>query len=455
MKDTKYLDAFATRSAHEFTTMLGDMPNPDVILRKKGLTVSAYDELLYDAHLFSCVQSRKAGVLSLEWNLSDSDNNLSKEITAMLDDLNLYQIFNDLLDTPLYGYKPLEVYWKFVNNKMVVVDVVGKPSDWFAFDDFNLLKFLHKDHSEGISVPQYKILLARFNSSYDNPYGDSVLSRCFWAWLVKKEVFKFWTKFAEKYGFPFLVGEMEGSPDQDELDDFSGTLDGLLQDGVLVVANDKKVTTLQTNQTGSIASFERLINFCNAEISKSILSQTLTTEQGDKGTQALGTVHLQVRQDVVDMDKKLVEQAMNKLIRWYVDINYGKNVSAPAFTMFEEQSINAEKATRDVALSQYINFTETYWQRHYGLKADEFKLQVAPAPMFSEKEDSYTTLDKLGKSVQSLLKPVIEAIKKGKSFNEIQADLISLFPHLDTTTIEELIGQGIMASSVHGVVDAK
>ena len=37
--------------------------------------------------------------------------------------------------------------------------------------------------------------------------------------------------------------------------------------------------------------FQELLETCNAEISKAVLTQTLTTEQGAKGSQALGSVH--------------------------------------------------------------------------------------------------------------------------------------------------------------------
>ena len=41
--------------------------------------------------------------------------------------------------------------------------------------------------------------------------------------------------------------------------------------------------------------------WCNNEIAKLILGNTLTTESSEKGTQALGTVHKKVEDKVLDM----------------------------------------------------------------------------------------------------------------------------------------------------------
>ena len=49
---------------------------------------------------------------------------------------------------------------------------------------------------------------------------------------------------------------------------------------------------LHESSSGSGSTvFKELHDTCDAAISKTILGNTLTTEQGNKGTQALGTVH--------------------------------------------------------------------------------------------------------------------------------------------------------------------
>lgn len=65
------------------------------------------------------------------------------------------------------------------------------------------------------------------------------------------------------------------------------------------------------NKTGSADVYERLVERCNSEISKLILGNTLTTESSEKGTQALGTVHKKVEDNVAKADREYVLSVLN------------------------------------------------------------------------------------------------------------------------------------------------
>ena len=76
------------------------LPDPDIVLRKQGKDMKVYNELLCDSHVFACVQSRKSGVLSLEWDINrglDKDKN-AKLIEDLLKKLDIYRFINDILD---------------------------------------------------------------------------------------------------------------------------------------------------------------------------------------------------------------------------------------------------------------------------------------------------------------------------------------------------------------------
>ena len=75
----KLSEEIATRKRSINFYSLGTyLPDPDIVLRKQGKDVRIYKELLCDPHVFACVQSRKAGVLSLDWDINrglDKDEN--------------------------------------------------------------------------------------------------------------------------------------------------------------------------------------------------------------------------------------------------------------------------------------------------------------------------------------------------------------------------------------------
>ena len=75
----KITDEIVTRKrALNFYSLVNILPDPDIVLKKQGKDIRVYKELLCDAHVFACCQSRKAGVLSLEWEIN---RGLDKERT--------------------------------------------------------------------------------------------------------------------------------------------------------------------------------------------------------------------------------------------------------------------------------------------------------------------------------------------------------------------------------------
>ena len=69
-KKTNLSDEIAVRDRSiDFYSILQNLPDPDPVLKKQGKDIKTYREMLCDPHVWACVQSRKSGVLSLEWEI--------------------------------------------------------------------------------------------------------------------------------------------------------------------------------------------------------------------------------------------------------------------------------------------------------------------------------------------------------------------------------------------------
>jgi len=450
----------ATRDNYDYATPGEILPNPDKILQKNGLTLEVYSDFLVDAHVASCVQSRKSGILSLEWEISRDETNPSPYadfVENLFNDIDLRQLISEILDTPLYGYKPIEIVWTQKNGYIVPMGLAGKPPWWFAFDNVNRLKFLHRDNLDGISAPENKFLLPRHNATYDNPYGEALLAKCYYPVMFKKGGLKLWATFTEKYGMPFLLGKVPIHAAAETAGEMFNMLSKLQQDNTAVVYEDDDVTVLEANKTSSADIYQKLLHFCNAEISKAILSQTLTTEQGDTGSYAMSQTHLTVRRDVVEADKKLVENTINQLIKMTLNLNYGKIEDYPEFVLFETTDVDMNLAQRDATLANtgQIKFSQLYFKRKYGFEDDEFSITEvapAPAPAFSEQQDEESARD-LAQMTEKMLAPVVELIESGAPYSELQEKIIDIFPILDTKDVEDYIAQAILIASGSGIID--
>jgi phage gp29-like protein len=75
------------------------------------------------------------------------------------------------------------------------------------------------------------------------------------------------------------------------------------------------------SRSGGANPYQLMADFCNREMSKAVLGQTLTTDtSGSTGTYAAASVHAQVRRDLVEADAQalavtLREQLLRPLAR--------------------------------------------------------------------------------------------------------------------------------------------
>lgn len=439
--NTKLTDEIATRKrALNFYSLANILPDPDIVLRKQGKDMKIYRELLCDSHVFACVQSRKAGVLSLDWEINrgvDKDENIEL-LEKLLKKLNVYKLISDILEATQYGFQPLEIIWKRTKNGYILPEkIIAKPSEWFCFDDENNLKFRTKQNYYGENVPDRKFLLAQNNPSYNNPYGERTLSRVFWPVTFKKGGMKFWVIFTEKYGMPHLVGKHPRGATKEETNSLADMLEEMVQDAIAVIPDDSSVEIKEANKSSSAEIYEKLIDKMNAEISKAVLGQTLTTEIGSSGSYAASNTHMSVRQDIIDSDKKLVESVINQLIQWIYEINFS-SAEVPVFEMFAPEDVDLNLAQRDKILSETgVKFTKEYFIKTYGLEDEDFEIREDFYPIQNSqfkqfKEDSeniegqeqiedlfkFISEEKLNEQGQAILAPFFALLESCGSYEE-------------------------------------
>ena len=85
-----------------------------------------------------------------------------------------------------------------------------------------------------------------------------------------------------------------------------------------------------------------MAEFCNREMSKAILGQTLTTDvYRATGTYSAARVHHEVRRDIVQSDADgLAATLQGQLLRPLVGFNFGWHRSVPTLRFYAEEEVN-------------------------------------------------------------------------------------------------------------------
>lgn len=472
--DTKDLtQEIATRqNFNKIVSYWNMLPDPDPILRKIGKDINVYRELLTDAHLFSTVQQRKSGVLSLNWELQQLDSS-PKEfdlINKIVNDINLENLIDQILNTPLFGFTVFEIIWLKEGGYLIPDRVDDKPQEWFFFDNNNKLMLRKNLHSnlavaEGELVNPLKFILVQHKPTYQNPYGERALSRCFWPVTFKRGGLKFWITFTEKYGNPFMIGKLPRGSAQQDIDNLLLSLENMVQDAVAVIPDDSSVDIKEAQRSSSVEVFKELMNFQNSEISKAILTQTLTTEVQDKGAYAASQTMNDMLHNVQQADKRLVERAVNQLINLIYQVNFN-SVDKPRFILYADEDVDKLLAERDQILANTgIKFTKGYYIRNYNLLPEDFELTQKPADSeFNETQNDALSSTKsqsekineqlpdklLQLQIESSLKPVLTLIQNGETYEKIMEELAKTYPAMNTNQLEDLLTKLLFVSEIVG-----
>ena len=377
-------DHFATRArANDFVRLMRTLPDPDPVLKKMGKGITALQELLTDSHLESVWSVRCSAASGAEWFMAAGADGKREQEAAdafaeQLSALDVPLIIEEMMNAVAYGYSPLEVLWKQDGDRWGIGGIVGKPPQWFEFDQDNRLVF--RTGAMGIEeIPENRFLLVRHRPSYANPYGDKLFSKCFWPVTFKKNGFRWWTVFVEKYGGAFLYGKYPNNAGEEYKAELLGALEKMISDAVAIAPEGADITIEALANKGSVSNVHaEYIAMANAEISKAILGQTLTTEIGDKGSYAAAKTHNRVREDLAAADRRRIAAAFNRLASVFTFYNFGADVVPPVFSFVKDEDLQTDRADRDTKLFVMgWRPKKSYIAWEYGIPEDDFDIADA------------------------------------------------------------------------------
>jgi phage gp29-like protein len=453
---------FATRQrANDFLRLMRSLPDPDPILCKMGKSVAALRELLTDSHLESVWSVRCSAVSGREWFVETGakgkrEQEAADSFSEQLKALDIPHIIEEMMGVVAYGFSPHEIIWKVDGKLWGVGDIVGKPQEWFEFDPDNRLLF----RGAGLlleELPENKFLLLQHRASYINPYGDKAFSKCFWPVTFKKNGFRWWTVFVEKYGGAFMYGKYPTNADTQFKHELLSALEQMVSDAVAIAPEGAEITIDSLANKGSVNNIHsEYINAANTEISKAILGQTLTTEIGDKGSYAAAQAHNLVREDLAVADRHRISACFNRLAAIFTFYNFGAEAIAPRFEFVQDEDLQAERAERDTKLFAVgWRPKKEYISREYGIPEEDYEL-IGSSTEGAGQETGFSDRCGCGKSTKESLwslfstKEEKKQIEDNRLMNEFKEMMIEKGQEEIDTMIEYYVDALGMADSYKG-----
>lgn len=436
-------------------------------------------------------------------------------VKTTLEGTNFGQARQELLQGILYGFYVGEAIWDVKDNAIVPARIRAKHPRRFSFTmDRELRLLTPEDMIEGEPVPDRKFILFTYGSS-DNPYGKGLGQKLWWPVWFKKHGIKFWMIFLEKYGMPTAIGKYPPGTDPKLQEALLDAIDAIQNETGVKIPDTMGIELLEAVRAGKV-TYETLCEYMDKQVSKAVLGQTATTE-GTPGKLGNEEAQQETRQDIVEADAGLLDECLNgSLIKWIVDYNFpGVTAYPKVHTRTEAEGDLKELAERDKILTNEIGvpaskryFYETYaipepeegedlvepqgpdkakvfeYHLKYGvatlnevrerlglepvpggnkliepqvLEAGGQKKEFAEGSAHRDPVNAMTdaAAQKGSDAMETLLEPVLRMIDGASSYEEIGERLYALYPEMDPTRFEELLGRAMSAVGLEGYGDAR
>lgn len=444
----------------------------DETLRKAGIKRHRLAILLDDDEISQAVETRVDALLATPCRFEPSD---TPEAILLMQEIKEWfaEIASGSINALLFGYSVLEAVYDQADDGQIGFQWIGeKPMEWFEPKNDGRLIYRQDGSGKETEVDQvFKFFMTRRKATYKQPYGKALLTVVYWLDFFRKNGFKFWAKFLERFGTPILKGKCKNS----EPDDMNQALLSAHAQSVISIDAEDDVEILAVSSSGNAGtSFETFNNTIIRQIQKVILGQTLTSGTDGTGSRALGEVHDNVRKDKLNADIRLVTPTFQAIVDALCALN---GWSKHEIILGEKsKQLNKDQAERDVKLKDAgAVFTPQYFIREYGLQEGDLAECLpsqTPQPQFNalpkrpfsfaasvqkfspDQQEIEELTDGQG-SIQLLSQTdVNELVQKSDSPLELAFNLMQLMPGANESTFKANLDMALYAADVLGYVSA-
>lgn len=253
------------------------------------------------------------------------DGKQDEEVNKLLSCPDMLLLLQDIHDAIAYGYSLIQIK-----------DINYSDTDDQYHIDYSLINRKHVHPEPGfecVSIEQYlptKDFLYKQPPLSDSmiwagrPLDKGILFKAAQYVIYKRGGFGDWAQFIECFGMPFreMVYDEYDEPTRLKLEQMLKEWGAF---GYMLHPKGSELILHEAANPGQ-CPYPELIQECDASISKTILGNTLTTEQGSHGSQSLGSVHLQVEENKYRADKNFVLAVLNSQFKAILK-RYGFNVT--------------------------------------------------------------------------------------------------------------------------------
>lgn len=259
-----------------------------------------YEDIMMDGHLTAVTEDRTLRTINEDYIFS-IDGIKDDKLTALIEDQEWFDYLLEESHKSIYRGEGYLWVKDFEKGNIKEIELVDRgllvPGQKILLYDINGNKGLDVSEVDDI------LLYAKFYSNI------GILEKAAVYTILKRHSWGSWDEFEELFGVPIRIAKV-ASQSETVKNEVAGWLEemGSAPYGVFPIGTE--IDIKENSKADAFNVFYQKIQALDKELSKLILHQTMTTENGS--SKAQGTVHENTLEEVIKSDKKKMLSFLNK-----------------------------------------------------------------------------------------------------------------------------------------------
>jgi phage gp29-like protein len=294
-----------------------------------------------DLHYRSVLTTRKLGVTSIPPTIQSAsdkrrDVRIAEDVQNLVNEPAFRKLVFHMLDALGKGVSFVEIMWRSDASRWFPYAYKPRDQRWFAWDTETLeTPLLITDASpQGEPLTPYKWVQHEPLLTTSLPFRGGLARPVVIAWCLKSFTLRDWMAFLEVYGMPFRIGKYPDGTKEEDKEALLDAVRALGADAAGIIHAETSIDIVSSATKGGAETFVMTAEYWDKQISKAVLGQTMTSDEGQGRGKAQAEVHNDVRLDLKRHDAvQVCATVREQLITPYVRLNYGDGVPIPGIKM--------------------------------------------------------------------------------------------------------------------------
>lgn len=267
-----------------------------------------YRDVDVDLHLSGCIQQREGFVMARSFKLVNEKDQEDEEAAKYFNAPWFKQLMKHALDANYWGHSLIELGNPItdINGRMTYDGVVLIPRKHVIPEYHRVIIDLGQDWHTGIDY--HEAPLSDWYVEVGQPDSLGLFLKAATQTIPKKNALAFWDTFAEIFGMPMRIARTNTRDDKERkrmekmMSDMGTEGWGIFQEGT-------EIEVVESSKGDAFNVYDKRIDRANSELSKLIIGQTMTIEDGSSLSQS--ETHLEVFQNLVEADCDMLRDIIN------------------------------------------------------------------------------------------------------------------------------------------------